>query len=541
MKKTCMALISLLLTLSLVLGGCGMVDFKGYFENLSGILSGQPTAFENMQYTRPDMEKFQTVLDASLQTAETGTDLDTVLNCVYDFYGVYNSFCTNYALSNIHYSLDLTDSYWEEEYNFCSEQTVTADAGLDSLYRALAKSPIRAQLEQDAYFGPGFFTAYEGQSLYDEYFQGLLTQEAELQNEYYAISAKAATMDYYSEAFFSTYGAQLADIYVQMISLRQKMAEHAGFSSYPDFAYNYYFGRDYSCLNAAEYLSQIREHLAPLYIRLAQSGQLEDGYAPCSSKDTFDYVKNTAQTMGGVIWEAFQAMEAGNLYDISYSTKKFSNSFEVYLYDYSAPFVFMCPSNTTYDKLTFTHEFGHFCNDYASYGAKPGIDVAEVFSQGMEYLSLCYNPDPQLTKLKMADSLQVYVGQAIYALFELRVYELKGSQLTADNVRKVYEDTVREFGLGAPGWDSREYVLIPHFFVSPMYVISYVVSNDAALQLYMLEKEEAGKGLACLQNNLTTRHSGIQTFIREAGLKSSPFADGWVEQVKKTMEQILFG
>ncbi len=538
MKK----LICLCLVLCLMLSGCGMVDFKGYFENLSGILSGpSATAFDDMQYTRPDMDHFQQVLDTSIQVGQTGTDLNTVLNAVYDFFGVYNSFCTNYALSNIRYSLDLTDSYWEAEYNFCSEQTVTADAGLDSLYRVLAKSPIRDQLEQEDYFGPGFFEAYEGETLYDEYFQDLMTQEAELQNQYYAISANAATMDYYSDAFFSGYGQQLAEIYVHMIALRQKMAEHAGFSSYQDFAYSYYFGRDYSCQEANRYLDQIRDQLAPLYIRLAQSGQLGEGYDLCTSKDTFDYVKTTAENMGGVIWEAFQAMESGSLYDISYSTKKFSNSFEVYLYDYNAPFVFLCPTNTTYDKLTFTHEFGHFCNDYASYGAKPGIDVAEVFSQGMEYLSLCYNPDPQLTKLKMADSLQVYVGQAIYAAFEQRVYDLKGSDLTTENVRKVYEDTVKEFGLGAPGWDSREYVLVPHFFVSPMYIISYVVSNDVALQLYMMEKEEAGKGLACLQSNLTTMHSGIQAFVREAGLKSSPFAEGWVEQVKKTMEQILFG
>ena len=37
---------------------------------------------------------------------------------------------------------------------------------------------------------------------------------------------------------------------------------------------------------------------------------------------------------------------------------------------------------------------------------------------------------------------------------------------------------------------SRDFVVIGHFYTDPMYIISYVVSNDAAFQLYQMELEE---------------------------------------------------
>ncbi len=537
MKK----ILALLLVLCMLLSGCTFVDFGGYFGNLLELVNGQPAPnFSDMVYTRPDMTHFQQVLDDCLESIKTETDLDGVLTAVYDFYEVYDSFYTGYALSNIRYSLDLTDTYWETEYNYCSSETAAADAGLDSIYRALAKSPLRSELESPEYFGPDFFDMYEGETLYDDTFQAMLEREAELQNQYYAISAEAAEEEVYSQSFFQKYGSQLEEVYVEMIRLRQQIARYAGYESYPEFAYSFYFGRDYSCQQAETYLEQIRQQLTPLYQRLVNAGFWTTAYTACTEAEVYAYVQRAAQAMGGTIQEAFAFMEAGGLYDISYNINKFPNSFEIYVTDYASPYIFLNPSGTNRDKLAFTHEFGHFCNDYASYGKMAGIDVAEVFSQGMEYLSLCYVENSGLEKLKMADSLQVYVVQAAYASFEQQVYALEGAALSKEAVRQLYQEVMTDFDMTYIGFDSREYVYIPHFFVAPMYVISYVVSNDVAMQMYMLEQQEPGKGLACLENSLTTMQSGIQGYVQEAGLMSSPFADGWLQQIKATLEKALF-
>ena len=80
--------------------------------------------------------------------------------------------------------------------------------------------------------------------------------------------------------------------------------------------------------------------------------------------------------------------------------------------------------------------------------------------------------------------------------------------------------------------------MVSHFFTSPMYVIGYVVSNDVALQIYEMELTQRGSGLACLENNLTTRHSGIVAFAEAAGLES-PFAVGRMTRIKEILRTVL--
>ena len=86
--------------------------------------------------------------------------------------------------------------------------------------------------------------------------------------------------------------------------------------------------------------------------------------------------------------------------------------------------------------------------------------------------------------------------------------------------------------------DNREFVTINHFYTSPMYIISYVVSNDAALQLYQMEQDEAGAGLRCLAENLDTPCAYFLEFLDTAGLES-PFAPGRIQTVRDTFVEIL--
>ena len=81
-------------------------------------------------------------------------------------------------------------------------------------------------------------------------------------------------------------------------------------------------------------------------------------------------------------------------------------------------------------------------------------------------------------------------------------------------------------------------MLIGHFYTDPLYIISYVVSNDAAFQLYQMEKEEPGTGLALFEQELATEQTYFLSFVEEAGLES-PFAPGRVEKVRQLLESVL--
>ena len=162
------------------------------------------------------------------------------------------------------------------------------------------------------------------------------------------------------------------------------------------------------------------------------------------------------------------------------------------------------------------------------------MDVLEVFSQGMEFLSLFYTDEnPDLARMKMADSLCIYVEQAAYATFEMRMYDLSPEDLSPEALTELYEEVALEFGFESIGYDPREFVYINHFYTNPLYVLSYVVSNDAAMQLYQLEAETSGAGLACLEENLATEETYLLAFLHEAGLES-PFAPGRLPSVRDT-------
>ena len=530
-------ILAMIMILSLLLTGCDMeldspavMELRGYYQQVCTV------DYSDMEYERPSMTDFEQSLEQACQAGLEGKDLDRIIDTIYSFYDEYDWFYTNYTLADIRYSSDLTDLYWEQEYNFCAEQAATVDAGLDKLYRTLAKSPLRAELEGEEYFGAGYFDYYEGESMYDEYFLDLMDQEADLVAQYYDLSAQALDAAD-TEEYYGIYGEQMAQVLVELVDLRQEIARYAGYDGYAQFAYDQYYYRDYTPLQVIEYLRQIREELVPLYRTIEHDTVWEAGYQSCSEREALAYVESCADKMGGVVRAAFDLMKQRGLYDIGYGENKYNASFEVFLTSYSAPFILMNSRGNSWDKLTFVHEFGHFANDYACVGSYAGTDVSEVFSQAMEYLSLLYaDGGTQLTDMKMAENLCVYVEQAAYADFERQLYDL--TDPTVEAVEALYDRVCLEYGFDTWEFDSRSYVDVTHFYTNPMYIISYVVSNDVAFQIYQLELAEEGAGVDLLQEGLFSEESWILTFAQNYGLES-PMAEGRAAKVRQTLEELL--
>lgn len=514
----------LILTLVLLLTGCQIPKNWSYY-----------TAYADMEYTRPDMDAMEAALDAACAAAETAMTLKELENRIWEFYDALDLCYTNYNYSFIQYCIDMTDLYWQEEYAYCAANVSRADAGLDTLYRALAKSPYRAQLEGEDYFGAGFFDAYEGESQWDETFLSYLEQEAALEETYYALCEEASDVEYYSEDFFTGYGQDMAQVLLELVQLRQEMAASWGYDSYPEFAYDFYYSRDYTPAEATAYFETVGKHMSSVYRRM-ETNYTEEA---CTAADTMNYLREAAQAMGGSIAEAFSLLSNRGLHHILPGENKYDLSFEVYLDSYRTPFLFMKPTETVYDKLTLAHEFGHFVNDYLCGGSYVGIDIAEVHSQAMEYLSLCYVQDSQnLKDLKLADSVCVYVEQSAYALFEHQLYGLTGEDLTLENMQELYTKIGQRFGFDSREWDYRDYVLVTHLFTEPMYMASYVASNDVAFQLYRREVASPGEGLKLYKQMLTSEDSYLMAFVETYGLEN-PFDPDRVLKICRILDPML--
>lgn len=539
MKKAKLRLAALILAAAMLLTGCGIVDFGGYFSALKSVMAGDAViTYESMEYTRPDMAEIRQSLDNACAVAADGESVEAVVDAIYEFYDAYDWFFTNYSLADIHYCGDLTDIYWEKEYNYCVENSSAVDAALEELYYALAKSPFRQELESEEYFGEGYFDSYDGENMWGEEFTAMLEAESALQSQYYTLSTEALNYEFGTDAYYDACADDMAQLLVELIALRQEIAAYWGYSDYAQFAGDFYYYRDYTPGEMKEYLADIQRELVDVYRNVA-ADEWSAAYEYSSERQTLDYVRQMAKNMGGTVLEAFELLEAGGLYDISYGENKYNSSFEVYLTSYWEPFIFMNATLSRYDCLTLAHEFGHFCNDYACYGSYASVDVTEVFSQGMEYLSLCYGENAEdLVRVKLADSLCTYVEQAAFAAFEQQMYALTGDALSVDGLYALYDEVALEYGFDSVEYDCREFVTITHYYTNPMYVISYVVSNDAAIQLYQMEQEETGSGLRWMEENLDSQAYYFQEFVESAGLES-PFAAGRIQEVRETFETVF--
>lgn len=521
-------LLALLLVLALLLTGCGSLgNFLFY------------THADDMEYTRPDPAQVQSALEEVCQAAETADSPQRLVEQILAFYDVYDRFETCYSLSFIHYCRDTTDLYWQEEYDYCSAHLPEVTATLDTLFRTLAQCPLREQLESEEYFGQGFFDSYEGESFYDDTLLALMEQENQLITQYHEISAQSEQAEPYSQEYFTQYAPQLAQLFRDLVEIRQRQAAHTGYDSYPQLAYDLYFYRDYTPQEAETFFLDVQKKMISLFRRTDLSPAQTVYQTPFSQEQTLDYLAQAAQGMGGQIAQAYYLMRLKELYDIAPGPNKYNVSFEVYLTGYRVPYLFASPQGCMNDALTLTHEFGHFANDVILNGVYPGTDVAEVNSQSMEYLSLLYAQDTDLlTRAKEVNCLLVYVEQSAYALFEHQVYDLTGEDLTVENIQALYQQIGQDFGFESVHWDPRDYVMVPHLFMEPLYICSYVFSNDLAFQIYQMEQARAGAGLEVYRKALSSQEPYLRAFAQACGL-TDPFDPQRLEDVRAALEPLF--
>lgn len=595
MKKRLVLLLSLLLALSVLLQGCLMPFPSDRFDYLTEETTEptkptdrgepaeadsylpydefprpeeaelEPVAFEDMEYTRPDAAALCKALGELEKLVKNGGSFDEVGAAFEAAYSDYSLFNTMDSLSYIRHTIDLNDEYYETENNWCEEQSPLIEQALEKCYIAMGQSDLRDRLEEE-YFTEDFFDFYDENQIYsNDRVVKLMQKDNDLQAQYMALQSDQTiewngeevlyediigdeSLDYDSylmayQLYYNKYNPQVGEIFAEMIRTRNEIARELGYDTFADFAYSYYYDRDYTPEEAEDYLSDIAAELAPMYFYAVYGAQ---STTPCSTDEVLDLFEKTVYRFGGEFATSYEFMQAYDLMDITDSSSKMPGSYVTYLSSYQMPFLYVSPTGKLDDLLTCCHEFGHFVDGFVNCNGTSSIDCNEIFSQGLEFLSLSraeLDDDEReaLTTSKVADSLMTFVSQAAYAEFELRAYALPDDQLNTEGLNALFLECMEEFGQSytgmediiAPGW-----IDIQHFLIAPYYVISYCVSNDAALQIFQLE-EENGTGLETYRALMSTSSGNtILALLEENGMES-PFEPGRVEELADFFEDYL--
>lgn len=526
--------------------------------------------FSEMAYERLDLADLEALIADAEDAMNSGADYETVEALLDDCFLFYYHFDTMYTLADIRTCLDQTDEYYAAEYLWCSETYTLFDQAMDGLYYACAASPLGAELEEK-YFWEGFCEEYadESESDYNETTVALMQEESNLIAEYRSLSAdpivsyngeeiplseldsRLSGTDYLLAlfAYHEQYNEQFADLFIRLVTVREKLAAELGYDSYEQMQYTRTFDRDYTPEQAEGYLQDIRTWMVPLYKDLYNSSVPYETWTSTLDEETLrDILKDAAAEFGGDVEEAFDFMIRHELCDVSVDSRKAGMSFETYINDYEAPFLLINATGTGDDILTFAHEFGHFSDAYVNENAYETVDLAEFYSQGMEYLVLS-RLDKQideeevdnLAKSKMIETVEMYIQQASFAEFEHRVYAIGAENLSVEVLNETARQCAKDYGYYlsyADTYFSMLWMDIPHFYEQAFYVVSYPVSNDMAMQVYELELEETDAGMQRYIGNLTREFSGMMGLV-DAGGFESPFAPGRLEKIAATIREIL--
>lgn len=570
MKKMLRAFTALVLCAAL-LSGCALPGLAG--DSLSDPARDapslkEPVPFSQMPYVRPDIEALRTKADEIEAALDSGMRYAKLIDLLDAFFAMLSEADTMGTIADIRNSQDLTDAYYAEEYSICLAMDTELDRLQERVLLACGSSPLAGKLAED-YFGEGFLDEYGpgAESTYTDAYLAMAEEEAALIREYRALTAEPSIeldgrewllSDYLSQvgsgdtyrayvAYFDKYNPLLGELYLRMLSLRKRMAEELGYDSYAALSYDLVYERDYSVEEGEAFLDSVRRDLVPIY---KKSNRMGYGSVYChqtvGEAELLRALEAVADGLGGDAADTLAFLRRYELYDLRASEQKIDVSFMTYLQDYDAPFLFVNPDGDITDYNSVTHEFGHCVQGYVAHGLDCSIDLAECFSQGMQFLSL----DPlravldadtveNLRRINLSEVLQTYAAQCAYAAFETEAFACEDPSV--EKLNAIFRRCCIDFGI----YDGSEdalldlvWVDVNHFFESPFYVIAYATSQGVAAEIYAQELAEPGAGLSLFYRLMDAESGGIVGAAQEAGL-SSPLSEDFILHMANFMKAQL--
>lgn len=523
-------------------------------------------------YRRPDVDAILNQIQAVIDGMDSYDKPTPLLRAVSQAEDLVDQFQDQFTFVSIWYSIDTSDQAAQQEYRYFSDQDPVLTDALHRLYAAVAGSPHAHALEMTGY-GDGYFASFADGGGHHSRLSELQAQEAALMARYDELTTGqtvvfqgedilwndlAADPDLtggsYEEAvqvYYDTYASAIGELMIQLIPIRQELAQRSGYDSYEEYMFDSYY-RDYTPEQALAYAQDVCRELAPLSLAAEENGLWPDEapYLPLSEEDLRRAVSASLAAMEDAsLLEAWDFMDRYGLADLTNSPYKVPGGYEQYMALYETPFIVLNTDSAMTDIQSFSHEFGHFYDDYINQGWTWSTELAEVESQAMERLVLAYAggslDEDILDGLRdylLLDGMDTLVWQCLYHTFESRMYQLTGDELTVQALHDLYYEVCEEFGMAEadrPYYYQYGWIDISHFFSLPFYIISYPLSCDAAMQIGELEEEAPSAGLEVYLRLVELAPSGpFEETLGEAGLVS-PLTEGRAAELAAQLAEHL--
>ncbi len=460
-----------------------------YFEHIER----QETDFEDMEYTPYDEADFTVLCDKLYSIAELGAGPEETLDTISALYTELCFLFTMTELAAIEYYSDPTDQKWEEEMNCSSELYFRLNDEYMYALGALAASE-HSELLEDIFYESDveYLAEYYGEKIPESDTQAqmdMYSEENRLIAEYYELMSEDEPD-----------GEAVAELFVELVKLRQEEALWYGYEGYAQYAYESFYYRDYTPSDAEDLWNGVKENFAGVSEDFywatydIEDAVIESGTAEPTTEAILGALERNLPKLSSELSKAFDYMKRNHLYDIDYSAQKANMGYTTRLYYYDVPFIFNAPYGYFADYLDMIHEFGHFANAFYTWSdlvmGMADNDLAELQSQGLEVIFTAFYGDifgsqaENVEDYLLMDMVLSVVDGAMHDEFQQRVYAEEN--LTAERVCEIYAEVYEAYGYEPYDGYEYEWIYVVHNFEYPFYYISYAVSALSALELYAL-------------------------------------------------------
>lgn len=543
--------------------------------------------FSQVEYQRPDGESVVQLIGKAQQQAQDDLLPLGLLHSLRKIGDATEDYYSMMTIAQIRNYADVNDTFYSAEMEYLDTWDARIQSEYNQLFKMIQQSRFQS-MTREIYGSSGAEDMQMSAQSSSKEILSLQEQEKKLEAQYYYEYAQATVTTpegevlfsslepqgqtaYYSQ-FIDRYNQTLGELYLELVSLRDQMAQLLGYDSYTEVADLNMHRSSYTREQIQQFRELLKQTLVPVY-----GGYLEDFYRRAENQTTAGYVylmgqpsptpqgdwKDTLERFSQVFSK--MALETGECYeyllshgfiDAQPSQTKANVTFSTLIYSLNTPFLFANMDGSENDVYSISHEFGHCFAIWeqlkrGSRSEGRSMDVCEIHSQAMQmmvlpYYEAFYGEDADVAR--RYDVFTIVSGILTAALndeFQEQIYQQP--QMTVEQLNELYLELALEYGLvvESPYSDlqtfSKGWFTTNQYFDTPFYAIDYSLSGCVALEFLQRSMEDS-QGALDTYLVLVRQDAGYDflTALEKTGLQS-PFSEEQLVELSELLEDVLQG
>ncbi len=543
--------------------------------------------FSQVEYQRPDGESVVQLIGKAQQQAQDDLLPLGLLHSLRKIGDATEDYYSMMTIAQIRNYADVNDTFYSAEMEYLDTWDARIQSEYNQLFKMIQQSRFQS-MTREIYGSSGAEDMQMSAQSSSKEILSLQEQEKKLEAQYYYEYAQATVTTpegevlfsslepqgqtaYYSQ-FIDRYNQTLGELYLELVSLRDQMAQLLGYDSYTEVADLNMHRSSYTREQIQQFRELLKQTLVPVY-----GGYLEDFYRRAENQTSAGYVylmgepsptpqgdwKDTLERFSQVFSK--MALETGECYEYLFShgfidaqpsQTKANVTFSTLIYSLNTPFLFANMDGSENDVYSISHEFGHCFAIWeqlkrGSRSEGRSMDVCEIHSQAMQmmvlpYYEVFYGEDADVAR--RYDVFTIVSGILTAALndeFQEQIY--RQPQMTVEQLNELYLELALEYGLvvESPYSDletfSKGWFTTNQYFDTPFYAIDYSLSGCVALEFLQRSMEDS-QGALDTYLVLVRQDAGYDflTVLEKTGLQS-PFSEEQLVELSELLEDVLQG